>query len=340
MLLFSGEFIYSLKGVSQVVLSMSMFFVGYYFISDYSRFQLLIKNLSWIILIGVITTAAGYIFGVGEVLAYTAADDYAGGPENVGMLGSGGLYSPAIVLGLTPLILKYRLFPFKKWVFIIMSFILVIFILLNVRRTAIFIPVSGILIYLLFSKSKLKTVKLLLIGVVILGIASPLYSDLLERRLMVREEAGRFDPDFYKTEDRFNENLEMARNIYEFEEPVKVLFGIGNNIFAEHVKDGKIVRRMYHSDSAKILYGEGILGLILYFLIYAQILFKIIRIPKSGFLFEIRTGALALWFISVFVSLNGSLNLITFRSINFLLLGAFLGFAYSTIRKNGSISSL
>jgi hypothetical protein len=316
-----------------------MLLVGYVYFNDYERLKKLIHGLFWIILAGVIATGLGYLFGIGKVLEYTTNVEYEGGPEAVGLLGSGGLYGPAIALGLFTFILKYRLYPYKTWIFISLSIVLFIFILLNVRRTAISIPVIGYFSYLLLSKSKIRNIKFLFVGILLLILTFPLYNVLLEKRLDVRIEGGRFEKDFYTTEDRYSENVNIIKSITEFKEPLKILFGIGNNIFAENIISGNVSGRMYHTDSAKIFYGEGLLGLLLYFSLYIQLLIKIIRVPKTGILSEIRAGAFALWTISLFVSFNGSINLITFRSINFLLLGAFIGFAYSTIRNNGSISS-
>lgn len=333
MLFFTTEFWYSFRAVTQVILSMSMLLAGYIYCNDYYRLQKLIKSFLWIIPLGVVATTLGYVFGIGKLLEYTATEEFGGG-EKVGLLGSAGLYGPAIGLGLLPIILKKRLYPFKRWLFLSLCVILFIFILLNVRRTAILIPIAGLLSFLLFSEARFKTFRILLLAAVVLSLSFPLYSGLLEKRFKVREEEGRFEKSFYKTEDRYSENIEMLKSIYNFKEPVKVLFGIGNNIFAEHIKEGKTTGRMYHSDSARLFYGEGILGLILYFLVYVQILYKIIRIPKTAYLSDIKAGAMSLWFISVFVSLNGSIVLITFRSINFLLLGAFIGVAYSRVNRN------
>ena len=340
LLIFSSELLYSFRAVAQVFISMLMLLTGYLFCTDYFRFQKIIKSLFWVILVGVAATALGYLFGIGKTLEYAVLEENEAGPEFVGLLGSGGLYGPAVALGLLPLILKDRLYPYKSWLIISLSFILYVFILLNVRRTAIFIPIIGYLCFLFFSTSKIKTVRFLFIGLVITGLTFPLYRGLLEKRLNVRIEAGRFEKDFYKTEDRYKENIDMIKSITEYKEPLKTFFGFGNNIFAEHIENGIVVKRMYHSDSAKIFYGEGLLGLILYFIFYVHILYKIIKIPGTDKMNDIKTGALALWSISVFVSINGSLNLMTFRSINFLLLGAFLGFAYSQTGKNGGIPAL
>jgi hypothetical protein len=338
LLVSSEEFTYSLKAVSQVILSMLMLVVGYVYVKDYARFSRLMKSLFWLIFATILVTLIGYVFGIGKTLEYTSDEAYKGSPEFVGLLGSGGVYSAALVIGLLPFLLKYRFRPVKKWIFLLCSLILYVLILLNVRRTAILIPIIGIITYLLFTRSRLYSIKLVSISILLMIIAFPIYQSIFKERLEIREEEGRFEKDFYKSEDRYTENVLVLDQIALFKDPAEILFGVGHNIFAEHVSDGTIVRRMYHTDTAKLLYGTGIVGFLLYFSIYILIFIKILKIPSSGVLKDIKAGALALLVISIFVSLNGSLNLITFRSLNFLLIGSFLGIAQSI--KNGSLLSL
>lgn len=337
MLLLSSEFSYSLKAVIQVVLSMAMFLGGYSLIDSVERYEKLIKSLFWVIIVSVILTALGYVFGIGKDLEYTTDDQYSGQAESVGLLGSGGLYTPAVALAMMLLVTRLNMSLFRKWLFYISSFLLYVFILLNVRRTAISIPVVGLLGFLFYSKSRSKIIKYVIIGGASLIFTFPLYSDKLMQRFNLREEQGRFDEDFYKTEARYLENVDMIDDIIRFDEPLKVLFGIGNNVFAEHVENGEIVRRMYHSDTAKLYYGVGILGFFLYLAIYFRIFWEIIKIPSRGILADLKSASMGLLLISLFVSLNGSINLISFRSLIFLLLGAFLGFARKIILSNGRI---
>ena len=94
---------------------------------------------------------------------------------------------------------------------------------------------------------------------------------------------------------------------------------------------------MYHSDTAKLLYGTGLIGLVIYLLIYGQLLYMILKIPKVRILNEYRSAALTIWIISLFVSFNGSITLVTFRTMSFLLMGAFIGMANGIIRSHGTL---
>jgi len=336
-LLFSGEMLVSFKTVAQVILSMSVFVAGYKYITNYDRYRKLLESLNWVIVAGFVAAAAGYVFDIGRTLEYTAGTQYEGEAEFIGLLGSGGLYGPAVALALLPVIMQNRYRNMPRWVLWAVSAGLYIFIILNVRRTAIMIPIIGFVSSLLFYRRQTKVLRYLFLFAVTLALLAPVYRPLLEKRVAVRAELGRFEKGFIQTESRYTENLEMLRKIREFDDPLAIITGIGNNIFAEHIEQGKIVRRMYHSDTAKLVYGTGLIGLLIYLVIYGQMLVLILRIPRARILNEYRSAALTLWIISVFVSFNGSITLVTFRTMSFLLMGSFIGMANAVIKSHGAV---
>ena len=336
-MLFSEESLISFKTVVQIILSMSFFIAGYKYITVYKRYQRLLEALIWVILVGFTAAAVGYIFNIGRALEYTVGTEYKGEPEIIGLLGSGGLYGPALALALLPLIIQNRKKNIPLWILWLISAGLYIFIILNVRRTAIMIPIIGLVSYLIFSRAQIRMIRYLILFTVTLAILAPIYRPLLEKRIESRAEKGRFEKGFMQTESRYLENIEMLKEIREFKNPLAIISGIGHNIFAEHIDRGKIVRRMYHSDTAKLVYGAGLIGLLLYFIIYGQLLRMILKIPRIRALNEYRAGALTLWIISFLVSFNGSITLVTFRTMSFLLLGAFIGMAHTVIRNHGTV---
>lgn len=329
LLFFSKEFIYSSKGVFQVILSMSMFFAGYTFINTRARLFRLISTFYWIILFAVLATSLGYIFGIGQKLEYTISTVYESGPESVGLLGSGGLYMPAVILGIFPIMLIRKLSRFQLYTLLGLSFILVVFILLNVRRTAIIMPILGIFTYTIYSRKGLRILRYVLIFFIGIALTYPIYSDILMKRYIFREEHGRFESDFYKTETRFSEYDQMINSIREFQMPMQVIFGIGNNIFAEHVKNGITFKRMYHSDIPKLYFSTGLVGIFIYLILYLILFREVFRIKSKGYTRELKTFAIGLLVISVFIAINGSLTQFSVRSFIFLLLGAIIGIAHT-----------
>ncbi len=336
-MLFSKELLVSFKTVAQVVLSMSVFIAAYKYITGYVRYRKLLESLTWVIIAGFIAAAAGYVFDIGKTLEYTVGTEYEGEAEFIGLLGSGGLYGPALALALLPVIMQYRYRKMPGWVLWAASAGLYIFIILNVRRTAIVIPIIGFVSSLFFYRKQTKVLRYLFLFSVALALLAPVYRPLLERRVEARAELGRFERGFMQTESRYLENLEMLKEIRNFDDPLAILTGIGHNIFAEHTDKGQIVRRMYHSDTAKLVYGTGLFGLMIYLMIYGQLLYMILKIPKVRILNEYRSAALTIWIISLFVSFNGSITLVTFRTMSFLLMGAFIGMANGIIRSHGAL---
>ena len=336
-MLFSKELLVSFKTAAQVILSMSVFIAGYSYITNFRRYRKLLESLVWVIIAGFIAAAVGYIFDIGRTLEYTAGTEYKGEPEFIGLLGSGGLYGPALALALLPIIIQNRFRKIPPWLLWAVSAGLYIFIILNVRRTAILIPIIGFVSSLIFYRTQTRVLRYLFLFSVTLALLAPVYRPLLEKRVKARAELGRFEKGFMQTESRYLENLAMLKEIREFKDPLAIVTGIGHNIFAEHTDQRKIVRRMYHSDTAKVVYGAGLIGLVLYFVIYGQLLRMIIKIPGARVLNEFKAGALTLWIISFFVSFNGSITLVTFRTMSFLLMGAFIGMANAIIRSNGAV---
>jgi len=106
-------------------------------------------------------------------------------------------------------------------------------------------------------------------------------------------------------------------------------------IYAEHIRDNQIVRRMYHTDIGRLLYGSGILGMFLY-LIFSIKLFFLADLEKKTRLISIkrlRSVIFALAVINFALMVNGSLNLITLKSAIFLYIGALLRIYHITLKR-------
>lgn len=337
--MFSNEFIYSLRAVVQIVFSMTMYMVGYLIFSKKDGLERILSNLVLVIFFAIAATAVGYLFNVGKELEYTTSSSYENEIEKVGLLGSGGMFVPGMAIGLMPLILKFQKGKVLRFILILSSSLLFLMILLNMRRTAIVVPLIGLSIFFIYLpiRKKFKSVRYIFIAVTVLILLFPLYSSILMKRYEVRKEQGRFNKDFIKTENRYKEYIDMTESMLSFNEPLKIMFGYGNNLFADQYENGKAVRRMIHSDIPKIYYSLGIIGLIFYIYIYLAILKKIASIPAQGFLRILKASSLGLFLISVLISLNGSITLFSFRTLSFLLLGTFIGHAQKLILQVGKL---
>jgi hypothetical protein len=261
----------------------------------------------------------GYAFGIGRVLEYTIfSDDLV--DESVGLLGSSGMYSASFIIGITPFLLSYINKIHLKYFGIALAIITFIFILLNVRRTAILIPIVGLVVYAFYIPNKGKIMTGLFFSLILMLALSPIYTDKLMERFNFRQEQGRFDSDFYKTEGRFYETTIVYEEIMSFEDPILSLFG--ERIFASGWIDKEKQPRMLHSDPAVLIYGTGIIGFIIYLLIYFK-LFSLIPLglTNNKFIGTLKGAFYTVIFISLMASLNGSILLMSLRSLIFLFLG-------------------
>jgi hypothetical protein len=316
----SKEILYSIKGYSQVFLSMMMLPVGYYLINNFTKFNRLNKQFIMIIYVSVFLTAIGYIFDVGKQF------NYAEGEQKVGLLGSAGLYTGSVCIALLPMLVGSLKSKGFRVVTYIVAIILFIFILLNMRRTAIMIPFVGVVSFILTTKQKLRYLSYVTAAGLIIIVASIFFGDTLKKRFEFRQEEGRFERDFYKTESRYLEVVKLTESTISFTDPLASVFGMGHNIFAEHIQQKKIIKRMYHTDFAKLLYGSGIVGLLLYLFICAGLIFHsgFYRRESGAFLNQTKSMIFALALINIALMFNGSLNLITLKSALFLYIGALI----------------
>jgi hypothetical protein len=316
----STEMLYSIKGFSQVFFSMMMLPVGYLLINNQVKYARLNRQFLLIIFVSVAITAIGYLFNIGKLFNYSEEE------LRIGLLGSAGLYTGAVCIALMPMLITSLKNNSLKIITYIMAIVLFIFIMLNMRRTAIMIPFVGVLAFILTTRKKIRYFVYVAGAALIVGTASIIYGDTLRSRFEYRQEAGRFEKDFYKTESRYLEVVKLSGTIFTFSDPLASLFGIGNNIFAEHIQNNKIVRRMYHTDFGKLLYGSGIFGLLLYLLFCAGLIyFSRIYIREQGELLnQSKSMIFALAVINIALMFNGSLNLITLKSAIFLYTGALL----------------
>lgn len=322
LVLFSSEMFYSFKGYMQVFISMMTFVIGLVYFNSVHKLNLLNKSILFVLIFSVAATAVGYLFGIGRILEYSGKE-----ADTIGLLGSFGLYTAAAAIALLPLVLTSFRKPLWRWILYGSALIVYIFILLNVRRTAILIPVVGLLTFAWFNPRRTKIVSGIIMALGFLILLSPYYEDKLVERYNLRKEQGRFDEDFYKTEGRYLENIDLIAEVISFKDPLKSLFG--SKIYASGWQDGQTTRQM-HSDPAGLLDGTGILGLILYFLIYLG-LFKtpgLFKQSNSSRYLLYKSTYFSLLFMSLFASLNGSLMIVSLRSMLFLYMGALLSLMY------------
>ena len=158
---------------------------------------------------------------------------------------------------------------------VILSFLTVFLLFLVFKRSPLLIIGMAGLSTLLFSAGLLKVnSKLrrnLLLLIMLVAAAYPLYRNVLNNNLMARKAA--FES---KIEDqpRYKENIAVLQQIAV--DPVSLLIGT-REVFNSR---GSVIYRdrMLHTDYANILWGGGIIGFLVYFGIYVYLLRYYIRV--------------------------------------------------------------
>ena len=304
----------------QVSVSLLMFPVSYFIFNRLKDWKKLNNSMIWIMLIIVINTLIGSIFGFGRRY-YTQDEDFL-----TGFLYGSRLYPGSIALILLPLILpliqkrKYKLLVY------ILSFSVFIILVLSMRRTAFLIVLVGYFIYFIFSVKK-KTLLFGILGFIcIFYISLPIFNNILTTRFEARKE--RFQLNFYESEGRYIETILVFNDFKSFE-LIKKLFGTELFNSPGNFGEGVLGGRQIHSDILVLIHGSGVVGLVLYLLVHYRIFRTFIyykkKLPNVAYIKEMIAVFISLFIIILVVSTIGGIHAITFRSIFFIYLGAILG---------------
>lgn len=264
-----------------------------------------------------------------------------------GSIYSEGLNSIAYFLLLVPAML--RLYPFKnklyRVLFIAISIICLILLILILKRGALSVVISGYMVIFLVSGIRLKGkfIQFAFISLLAMIITYPMYQNILESRLNVRQE--RLSTDAIETEGRYLEN-EVVINDIIFSGNIYWLF-FGHDVLnsSGNYGDGSFGLRQLHNDYAQILNGSGIVGLSLYLLLNISILMfyikqkrKLIRMNLYTNEDHILNTLFYAYFLSFFIlGASGTMSSMLYPVIRYSFLGAIIGFFYSRVKSGVSV---
>lgn len=289
---------------------------GYYFIRNVKDLHIL--NLSMLVLaiIFVINSFLSSVFGLGI--------DYYGGGIKLGGFVASKLFSPALYIVLLPIILPL-LGKRMRILSVITAVLVFIFLLLSMRRTSVLIPVFGYMMYFLFSRRKVQFIAISAIFVVMLLALFPFYQKVLEMQFQTRQET--FDNPSLENEYRYKETMIIYKEVFSSAKSIligKEIFNSSGNYYK-----GRWGDRPIHIDFNLILHGAGMIGLILYCLIFYDIILKYFRyqnaVPEEDYFHELKNMFKILVMLCLIVSLNGGITQISYRAVLFLYMGSFLG---------------
>lgn len=204
-------------------------------------------------------------------------------------------------------------------------------LMFTLRRTSVFILVSGIL-FMNVRSWKVFFKRLLPLSVlIIVGSLWVYQSATFQKRLEAR--SNKFSAESIEQESRFLEIYVIQEEVLSFRDVSRSLFGTELFNSSGNYADGKFRDRMIHVDYFIWLHGGGVIGLLLY-LLYLFSLPRVFGIPF--FTADTKNTTLRLfWFMYLMqfvVSFSGQMYIISFRSLIFIYL-ALLAKSYSNSRK-------
>jgi len=314
-----------------------MFPLAYTFIDDLDKLKLFMKSflLSYIIIASNLIIAN--VFRIGGS-SYVADSFYEG-------TGGDSISYSIIFVVLTPLIVK--LFKDKKNSKIttqVLFYVAILIVIISVQRTAIVLTALAILSQIFFLNSRKNFITVLL-GVVILTATYPYYEDLLLTRIAKR--VGVMERKGFENEARFVE-LGVAIDAFKNGSARHILLGSElhnqRTMSSGDLRRYGIAHRTFHTMFANYLYGSGILGLFMAYLIFIRFWLSTYRTNKFYFNNIREIKVIALLFIMIWFIKNQSFGIwaITNNSILFIFIGAVLGLynrnLYKMNKLNGSNS--
>lgn len=330
--IFSSEFLPSLSQSIKILISMLFFIVGLEYFGKLNRFMQLHKSVLIAYFLIFINIVVSNIYNLGEI-QYGGDDSFMAGnlSDNWNLL--------TYTLMLFPMI--YSQYPktiIPKNLSLILFFVLVIFVLLSMKRTAIAGLVIGLLIYGYHNLKFKSFLRVIIVSGIFLGASYPLYAPILEKRFEARSD--RFEEGALEEEGRYLESFFVWEEIYAFKDPAKQLLGLEAFNSRGNYANGFFGDRILHVDYNAIVNTIGLVGLLLYFLIFYQIFRRFKRFYNKisslsiPFKKEIKGTFYALLITQFVTSFGGQMYAVTFRMIIFIYLGAIIG-----LLRNYSITS-
>jgi hypothetical protein len=330
-----------LNGYIKWFVPLLMFPVGVWFIRSNDR----LINLAKIYVIGAslvcINLVIAQFIGFG-ISAYVENSFFTGGA------GVGITNQLTLVLLTYPVLFRVRskLGPVWRWFIYIVGLLSLGFVLLAMKRSGILSLMAGTLIYIYLTQSRVRFLRYFLIAGIAIYLVLPAFQSVLSARYNARmkqmeniENEARYQEFFYAIEE-FRE-AGIGQKLVG-----KELFNTGPSFGKKYFNSS----RMIHSDMTAFFYGSGLIGLILYFLVFVFLFLDgrkyRIYLKYHKFARDLFAVYYALLLATFIISVSGS-GTIGERCLVFLFLGAVIGVAQTLkasetdkyINSNGSISS-
>lgn len=323
--IFSSKFLYSLSNIASAAIWMFILPISFFLINNMTKFRRLLNSIALIGVLYILNIIISTVFGI-------TGKSYSREIFQVGNIFTEGLNSMAYILIATPLILHLR--PKNKRLIFIIAIIIFILVFVQLKRISILAVIIGLMIQVVYSKNRISIVLGLVVSVLVMLVAYPVYENALNLQYKVRER--RLTTVNIEEEGRYQETFH-AINETIFSNDLK-LFLFGKEVFNSpgNYANGKYGPRMIHNDYNMILHGSGVIGLLLFiswpiplYLFYRKIKITAQYSFQDKRLFDILSVLfINLIIIGYLISLSGSLKGVLFNSIRVALMGSILRLFY------------
>jgi hypothetical protein len=334
--LISSDLVVSFLNTLKIIIPIFTILIGYHFFNSKEKIKELAKSMKYVLIIVLINLAISTVFGLGSS-RYTEE-----GEEETFYMGQlsdhWNMFTYAILS--VPVLMHYETKKGKLYVSIL-AFLNAILILLSIKRIALVGLIGGGLINAFMTLKTKVILKFTIIGVLIMGLSYPIYGGMLNERFEAR--ADRFEEGSMEKESRYLETFYVWDDALSFKTINKSLFGMEAFNSAGTYAGGKFGDRQLHVDYNNIINTIGIVGLIIYLIMFIQIwrsFKKTLRglIIKDKFSKTMKSIFYSFFIMQFITSVAGQMYNITFRMIVFIFLGAALGY-FNQLKKEQFESS-
>jgi hypothetical protein len=309
--------------------------ISFSVIDSLDKFKKLINSIALIGVLYILNILISTFFNI-------KGKSYSGEIFDVGNVFTEGLNSMAYLLTAAPLILYLN--PKYRRIIIVLSVIIFILVLVQLKRISILAILTGLLINLFLSRNRINIFFGLLISSFFLFIAFPLFESTLQKQVKARER--RLSTENIEEEGRYQETFVVLDEIVFSGETALLFFGKEVFNSPENYANGKYGRRMIHNDYNVILHGSGVVGLILFviwpipiFLFYRKIKIYVKFYFEDKKLFDYMNVTFISFLIMGYIlSISGGVNAILFNSIRMAVLGAILRIFFEYFKNNYKIN--
>jgi hypothetical protein len=332
---FSSKFFYSLSNLASTTIWMLILPISFSVIDSLDKFKKLMYSIALIGVLYILNIIISTFFNI-------KGKSYSGEIFDVGNVFTEGLNSMAYLLTAAPLILYLN--PKHRRIIIILSVIIFILVLVQLKRISILAILTGLLINLFLSRNRINIFFGLLISSLILFIAFPLFESTLQKQVKARER--RLSTENIEEEGRYQETFVVLDEIVFSGETALLFFG--KEVFNSpgNYANGRYGKRMIHNDYNAVLHGSGIFGLFLFviwplplYLFYRKIkVYAKIYFEDKKLLDYMNVTFLSFLIIGYILSISGGVNAILFNSIRMAVLGAILRIFFEYFKNNYKIN--